>query len=67
MEQAKHEDMGVEEATGQQALQDTSPVADRDESNVDAGMQWASQVTLVEEEPWSKAVHAIWPGYLPNV
>jgi hypothetical protein len=67
MEQAKHEDMGVEEATGQQALQDTSPVADRDESNVDAGMQWASQVTLVEEEPWSEAVHATWPGYLPNV
>jgi hypothetical protein len=58
MEQAKHEDVSVEEATGQQALQDTSPVFERDESNVDAGMQWADQVTFVEEEPWSEAVHA---------
>ena len=67
MEQAEHEDMGVEEATGQHAMQDTSPVTDRDESNVDAGMQWASQGTLVEEEPWSEAILATWPGYFPSV
>jgi hypothetical protein len=67
MVQAKHEDMAVEVDTGQRALQDTSPDADRDESNVEAGMQWANQVTFVEEEPWSEAVHATWPGYLPNV
>jgi hypothetical protein len=37
--------------------------ADRTESNVEAGMQWADQVTYVEEEPWSEAFHATWPGY----
>jgi hypothetical protein len=67
VEKAKHEDSGVEKATGQHALQDTSPVADRDGSNVDAGMQVESQGTLVEEEPWYEVVLATWPGYLPSV
>jgi hypothetical protein len=67
VEQAEHEDTDVEKATGQHALQDTSPVANRDESNVDADMQLESKGTLVEEEPWYEAVLATWPGYLPSV
>jgi hypothetical protein len=67
MVQPKHEDMAVEVDAGQCALQDTSPNADKDESNMEAGMQWENQVTFVEEEPWSEAVHATWPSYLPNV
>jgi hypothetical protein len=58
MVQAKHEDMAMEVDTGQCALQDTSQDVDRDERNKEVGMQWANQVTFVEEEPWSEAVHA---------
>jgi hypothetical protein len=47
VEQVEHEDT----ATGQHVLQDTSPVANRDERNVDADMQLESKGTLVEEEP----------------
>jgi hypothetical protein len=67
VEHAEHEDTGVEKATGQHAIQDTSPVVDIDESNVDAGMQLESQGTLDEEEPWYEVVLTTWPGYLPSV
>jgi hypothetical protein len=67
VEQVEHEDTEVEKATGQHVLQDTSPVANRDESNVDADMQLESKGTLVEEEPWHEAVLATWPGYSPSV
>jgi hypothetical protein len=60
------EDMAKEVVTTHCALQDTSPVVDRTEGSVDVGKQWADQVTYVEEEPWSEAVHVTSPGYLPN-
>ena len=66
-EQAKHEDMAVEVDTTHCAVQDTSPVVDKTEGSVDARKQRADEVTYVEEEPWSEAVHVTWPGYLPNV
>jgi hypothetical protein len=66
-DQVMHEDMAKEVDTAHCALQDTSPVVDRTEGSVDAGKQWADEVTYVEEEPWSEAVHVTWPGYLPNV
>jgi hypothetical protein len=66
-DQVMHEDRAKEVDTARGAMQDTSPVVDRTEGSVDAGKQWADQVTYVEEEPWSEAVHVTWPGYPPNV
>jgi hypothetical protein len=45
--------------TGREVKQDTQPAV-RTEGGVDAVKQWDDQVTYVEEEPWSEAVHA--PG-----
>jgi hypothetical protein len=28
---------------------------------------WADQTTYVEEEPWTKDLHAMWPDYPPGV
>jgi hypothetical protein len=67
VEQTEQEDTDVEEATGQHALQPTSPVANRNENNVDADMQLESKGTLVEEEPWYEVVLSTWPSYLPSV
>lgn len=63
----EEEDTDVEEATGQHLLQATSPVANRDENNVDANMQLESKETLIEEEPWYEVVLSTWPSYLPSV
>jgi len=67
VEQVEHESAEVEKVTGQHVLQDTSPVANRDESNMDVDMQLESKGTLIEEEPWHEAVLATWPGYSPSV
>jgi hypothetical protein len=54
-------------AQTQQFTRNGMEQAKHEDMVVEVGMQWENQVTYVEEEPWSEAVHATWPGYLPNV
>jgi hypothetical protein len=65
--EVRHEEKAKEMDTGRDAKQDTPPAVGRTEGSVDAVKQWADQVTYVEEEPWSEAVHVTWPGYPPHV
>jgi hypothetical protein len=67
MEQVGHETMAVEVNSAERPMQDTTKDVEGTASKEKVEVQWADQVTYVEEEPWTEDFHATWPGYMPDV
>jgi hypothetical protein len=67
LEQVGHETMTVKVNSAKRPLLDTTKGANGTASNEKAEVQWADQMTYVEEEPWTEDFHATWLGYMPDV